>query len=74
MYTKSAAIRKFDFEIGYLVKSPCKGCYLHSLSFPSCADSCKELDRIQTILAPTITCTRSNSSVDADLLSFQEGE
>ncbi len=71
MYTRSTAVRKFDFEIGYLVKSPCKECYLHPISFPSCADQCEEINKIQTILAPGIACSRSGATPDSSLLSLQ---
>jgi len=47
---------KFDFEIGYLVKSPCKECpYRESL--PKCSSECTLLDRIQMILSRGISCT-----------------
>jgi len=71
MYTRSRVIKKFDFEIGYLVKSPCRGCHLHALSFPACADHCEPLNQIQEILAPGIICTQPNSSPEASLLSLQ---
>ncbi len=46
----------FDFEIGYLVKSPCKEC-LYRTNLPECADECGLLDRIQMILSRGISCT-----------------
>ncbi len=48
---------KFDFEVGYLKKSPCKECNLRN-SYPKCADNCKMLDKIQTILSEAISCSR----------------
>jgi hypothetical protein len=71
MYTRSNAIKKFDFEIGYLIKSPCKDCHMHSLNFPACTDHCESLNEIQNILAPGITCTQSHSSPETSLLSLQ---
>ena len=49
---------KFDFEIGYLVKSPCKTCNLQN-TFPKCADKCSLLDEIHTVLAEAVSLTRS---------------
>ena len=50
---------KFDFEIGYLIKSPCKACD-NRHDFPRCADNCVLLDRIQQMLAGAISCTGKN--------------
>jgi len=55
---KSPSKHKFDFEIGYLVKSPCRDCENRSL-FPECSDNCDILDRIQTVLIDCICCSRS---------------
>lgn len=49
---------QFDFEVGYLVKSPCKGCEKRPL-FPKCSEKCDMLDRIQTVLTDCICCSRS---------------
>jgi hypothetical protein len=48
---------RFDFEVGYLVKSPCKGCP-HQPEFPACREGCRSIDRIQEILAESISCQR----------------
>ncbi|MBI9086766.1 MAG: hypothetical protein JEZ11_24430 [Desulfobacterales bacterium] len=48
---------RFDFEIGYLVKSPCRGCEERD-HFPKCIDACKILDRIHTALAESVSCSR----------------
>ena len=63
---------KFDFEIGYLIKSPCKTCDQRDL-FPNCTDTCLLLDRIQTLLARGITCSRTLTAVDAGALCYQAG-
>ncbi len=47
---------KFDFEIGYLIKSPCKECEREK--FPDCSNDCNIIDKIQTILTESISCTR----------------
>ena len=44
----------FDFEIGYLTKSPCRKCKERSQS-PQCHDQCLVLDKIQTFLARGIS-------------------
>ena len=48
---------KFDFEIGYLVKSPCRGCDFYK-RFPGCVNECQILDKIQTTLAESMSCRR----------------
>lgn len=47
---------KFDFEIGYLKKSPCRECISRS-SLPHCSDHCSLLEKIQTLLAKGVSCT-----------------
>ena len=42
----------FDFDIGYLVKSPCRDCMTNNL--PDCIQGCDILDKIQTVLADSI--------------------
>lgn len=44
----------FDFEIGYLIKSPCLNCENKSL-LPHCHSDCLILDKIQTMLARGIS-------------------
>lgn len=48
---------RFDFEVGYLIKSPCRECRNEG-RLPGCADGCDVLEKIQTILAESISCTR----------------
>lgn len=48
---------RFDFEVGYLVKSPCKGCPLRA-EFPHCMDRCETLAQIQGVLAESVSLTR----------------
>jgi hypothetical protein len=49
----------FDFEIGYLTKSPCIACENKS-ELPKCHAECRILDRIQTTLARGISSQRSS--------------
>ena len=55
--TKKQFKHKYDFEIGYLVKSPCKTCVLRKI-LPECAPKCNLLDKIQTKLSEAVSCTR----------------
>jgi len=48
---------RFDFEIGTLVKSPCRLCR-HRPLFPRCMRTCQLLDEIHGILAEAVSCTR----------------
>ncbi len=48
---------RYDYDVGTLVKSPCKGCDTRPY-FPECIDRCTLLDQIHTILSDTISCTR----------------
>ena len=55
---------RFDFDIGYLVKSPCRECIDRHL-FPECMDGCLPLDRIRTVLANSVSCSRSQTSLES---------
>ena len=48
---------KFDFEVGYLVRSPCRVCEQIN-KLPTCSRSCSQLARVQTLLADSISCAR----------------
>lgn len=48
---------QFDFDVGYLVKSPCKKC-AHLAELPRCADTCRILDGIHSVLSRVVSCTR----------------
>jgi hypothetical protein len=50
-------IYQFDFEIGYLVKSPCLHCH-HKKAFPQCMETCHLLAEIHEILTEAVSCTR----------------
>lgn len=61
---------RFDFDIGYLVKSPCREC-TDRILFPDCMDNCLPLDKIRTVLANSISCSRSYPSTESHAI-FQE--
>ena len=48
---------QFDFEIGYLVKSPCLHCRQRQ-GFPQCVETCDLLAEIHAVLAEVVSCTR----------------
>ena len=57
--TKKKFKYRYDFEIGYLVKSQCKNC-IQKKTFPKCSDHCDLLDKIHTVLSEAVSCTRRN--------------
>lgn len=61
---------RFDFDIGYLIKSPCREC-LGRDRFPECMDACSPLDRIRSVLANSVSCSRSQGTVEYHAI-FQE--
>ncbi|WP_157067406.1 hypothetical protein [Desulfosarcina cetonica] len=64
---------RFDFDIGYLVKSPCRECLDRDL-FPGCMDACLPLDRIHTALTNSISCSKSTSSLESHAIFQDTGE
>lgn len=48
---------RFDFEIGYLVKSPCGKCEFRK-RFPGCAATCAIIEKIQARLASCVSCSQ----------------
>ncbi|WDP92800.1 MAG: hypothetical protein HUN04_24995 [Desulfobacter sp.] len=48
----------FDFEIGYLTKSPCQNCEFRK-ELPKCHAECTILDQIQTRLARGVSSQSS---------------
>jgi hypothetical protein len=48
---------QYDFEVGYLVKSPCLQCH-HREAFPNCMETCNLLEEIHTVLREVVSCTR----------------
>jgi len=54
---------KFDFDIGYLIQSPCRTCTRYE-QFPECFRACPTLDRVQTLLAQGISSTQNATDTD----------
>ena len=63
MLEKNCENHNFDFDIGYLVKSPCKDCTTRPI-FPDCMDDCKILDQIQTLLSESMSCANNFSTAE----------
>ena len=53
----------FDFDIGYLVKSPCRDCTTRE-NLPDCIQGCEILHQIQTVLADSIPSETSFSPAE----------
>ena len=63
MAQRLSETNSFDFEIGYLVKSPCRDCVSQG-DLPDCIQGCEILDRIQTVLADSIPSEKSLSALE----------
>jgi hypothetical protein len=63
MEARLSETHSFDFDIGYLVKSPCRDCTSRE-NLPNCINDCEILDQIQTILADSIPSEASISPVE----------
>jgi hypothetical protein len=63
MLEKTCENQNFDFDIGYLVKSPCKNCDSRP-RFPECMDNCEILDQIQTALSESMSCANNFSAAE----------
>lgn len=61
--------RKLDYEIGHLIKSPCRECATRH-RFPRCFPDCKTLDRVQTHLAQGISTCRAHSALEPFVLQL----
>ena len=62
--------RCFDFEIGYLVQSPCRKCTKRD-QFPGCEKDCRVIDEIRSLLSQAIPSTRSYSNLEAHAISIE---
>jgi len=60
----------FDFEIGYLVKSPCRDCGTRE-DLPECIQGCEILDQIQTVLVDSIPSEKSISALETYDVSIE---
>jgi len=54
---KSGYRHRFDFEVGYLTKSPCRDCSLQG-RLPDCSENCRLIHQIQVALSETVSCVK----------------
>lgn len=54
---------RFDIDIGYITKSPCRECPIKS-SLPGCSDRCEMLTHLQELLVGSISCSKSFSDCE----------
>ena len=57
-YKKRLFNYRFDFEIGFLIKSPCRECE-HREELPECTRGCVVLDKIHSVLSHTVSCAKA---------------
>jgi len=50
----------FDFDVGYLMKSPCRGCPMKD-DLPQCVKGCGLLKQIQVVLSSGVSSTRGQT-------------
>jgi hypothetical protein len=55
--------KKFDLDSGFITKSPCRSCPKIE-QLPKCSDNCCRLNRIQDLLAGTISCSNNFSEYE----------
>ncbi len=62
-HMKKQSIRenRFDIDIGYITKSPCRECPIKS-SLPECSSRCETLTQLQELLIGSISCSKSFSN------------
>lgn len=54
---------RFDIDIGYITKSPCRGCPINS-NLPECSSCCETLAQLQELLIGSISCSKSFSECE----------
>lgn len=70
MKANKALTHKFDYDIGYLVKSPCRDCHTYSV-FPECMERCALLDRVQTALSDSLSSVHNFSAAESYSLPLE---
>lgn len=64
---------RFDFDIGYLIKSPCKNCGMRQ-GFPKCSEKCEVIDKIQEMLCGVVSSSKRFSSMESFSVSSDNSE
>ena len=54
---------RFDIDIGYIKKSPCRECSMKD-SLPECSNCCETLAQLQELLVGSISCSKSYSECE----------
>ena len=63
MERESIRESRFDIDIGYITKSPCRECAIKS-SLPECSGRCEILTQIQELLVGGISCSKNFSECE----------
>ena len=63
MEEQSIRENRFDIDIGYITKSPCRECPKVS-SLPECSSCCEMLTQLQELLVGSISCSKSFSECE----------
>ncbi|MGB5990800.1 MAG: hypothetical protein WBG61_00625 [Desulfobacterales bacterium] len=61
MEKQSIRENRFDIDIGYITKSPCRECPIKS-SLPECSSRCETLTQLQELLIGSISCSKRFSN------------
>ena len=61
---------RFDFDVGYLVKSPCRQCDKRP-DFPKCFEDCEILDKVREALCGAVSSTRGHSSLESFAIGME---
>ena len=56
MEEKNIIENRFDIDIGYITKSPCRECSSNN-RLPECSSRCETLTQLQNLLAGSISCS-----------------
>lgn len=56
MEEKNIIENKFDLDIGYITKSPCRDCP-SNYRLPECSSRCETLTQLQNLLVGGISCS-----------------
>jgi hypothetical protein len=65
-----ALSQKFDYDTGYLVKSPCRDCGTYA-AFPECMERCALLDRVQNALCDSLSSVHNYSAAESYCLPLE---
>ncbi len=61
---------QFDFQVGHIVKSPCRDCTHNKL--PKCIKGCRLLQALQAMISRGVSSGKSHSAREAYSLSLAD--